>query len=134
MVVTGDSKSFSLGSNPSRPTMEVTFKYDGKIITTPNLEKKLKRMKLQLSDIEIIETPIKKEKPSNDGIEDYMKDKERVIVRSTKDDVRRVCYVLKGTRPPFKKLFEKQKWNDSSKTGIKEFTDEYFMTMYYEEN
>ena len=56
MVVTGDSKSFSLGSNPSRPTMEVTFKYDGKIITTPNLEKKLKRMKLQLSDIEIIET------------------------------------------------------------------------------
>ena len=132
MVVTGDSKSFSLGSNPSRPTMEVTFKYDGKIITTPNLEKKLKRMKLQLSDIEIIETPIKKEKPSNDGIEDYMKDKERVIVRSTKDNVRRVCYVLKGTRPPFKKLFEKQKWN--GKTGIKGFTDEYFMTMYYEEN
>ena len=132
MVVTGDSKSFSLGSNPSKPTMEITFKYNGKIITTPNLEKKLKRMKLQLSDIEIIETPIKKEKPSNDGIEDYMKDKERVIVRSTKDNIRRICYVLKGTRPPFKKLFEKQKWNPDTKTGIKEFNDKYFMTMYYE--
>lgn len=111
--------------------MEVTFKYNNKIITTPNLEKKLKRMKLQLSDIEIIETPIK-EKPSNDGIEDYIKDKEQVIVRSTKDDIRRVVYVPKGTRPPFKKLFERLKWNPETKTGIKEFTDEYFMTMYYE--
>ena len=109
--------------------MDITFKYNGKIITTPNLEKKLKKMKIQLSDIEIIEN---KEKPSNDGIEDYMKDKERVIVRSTKDDIRRICYVLKGTRPPFKKLFEKQKWH--GKTGIKGFTDEFFMTMYYEEN
>lgn len=130
MVVTGDSKSFSLGSNPSKPTMEVTFKYDGKIITTPNLEKKLKRMKLQLSDIEIIETPTKKEKPSNDGIEDYMKDKERIIVRSTQDNIRRICYIPKGTRPPFKKLFEKVIWN--GKTGIKEITNEYIKTMYYE--
>ena len=55
--------------------MDITFKYNGKIITTPNLEKKLKKMKIQLSDIEIIET---KEKPSNDGIEDYMKDKEQI--------------------------------------------------------
>ena len=51
---------------------------------------------------------------------------------STKDDIRRVVYVQKGTRPPFKKLFEKQKWNPETKTGIKEFDDEYFMTMYYE--
>lgn len=109
--------------------MDITFKYNNKIITTPNLEKKLKKMKIQLSDIEIIET---KEKPSNDGIEDYMKDKEQVIVRSTKDNIRRVCYVTKGTRPPFKKLFEKQKWN--GKTGVEGFTDEYFMTMYYEKN
>ena len=79
--------------------MEVTFKYKNTIITTPNLEKKLKRMKIQLSDIEIIETPIK-EKISNDGIEDYMKDKEQVIIRSTQDNIRRICYVQKGTRPP----------------------------------
>ena len=107
--------------------MDITFKYNGKIITTPNLEKKLKRMKLQLSDIEIIET---KEKTSNNGIEDYMKDKEKVIVRSTKDDIRRVCYVLKGTRPPFKKLFEKVIWN--GKTGRKDITNETLKTMYYE--
>lgn len=35
--------------------MEITFKYKNKIISTPNLEKKLKRMKLSLKDIEIIE-------------------------------------------------------------------------------
>lgn len=123
MVVTGDSKSFSLGSNPSKPTMEVTFKYNNKIITTPNLEKKLKRMKLQLSDIEIIETPIKKEKPSNDGIEDYMMNKERVIVRSKLDDIRRICYVPKGTRPNIKEFLGKQ--------GI--YTDDELMNMYYEQ-
>ena len=110
--------------------METTFKYNGKIITTPNLEKKLKRMKISIDDIEIIDNPIKKENSSNNGIEDYMLDKEQVIVCSTIDNTRRVCYVLKGTKPPFKKLFEKQKWN--GKTGIKGFTDEYFMTMYYE--
>ena len=40
-----------------------TFKYNGKIISTPNLEKKLKRMKITLDDIEIIDKPIKKEEP-----------------------------------------------------------------------
>jgi hypothetical protein len=110
--------------------MEVTFKYNGKTISTPNLEKKLKRMKISIDDIEIIENPVKKEKPSNDGIEDYMKDKEQVVVRSTQDNIRRICYIPKGTRPPFKKLFEKVIWN--GKTGIKEITNEYIKTMYYE--
>lgn len=32
-----------------------TFKYQNKIITTPNLEKKLKRMKISINDIELIE-------------------------------------------------------------------------------
>ena len=133
MVVTGDSKSFSLGSNPSRPTMEITFKYNGKIISTPNLEKKLKRMKISIDDIEIIQAKNEPKKVDN-SLEDFMLDKERLIVCSTKDDIKRVVYVKKGTRPPFKKLFEKQKWNPISKTGIKGFDDEYFMTMYYEEN
>lgn len=109
--------------------MDTTFIYQGKIITTPNLEKKLKRMKLQLSDIEIIDTPIKKEEPKS-GIEDYMLNKEKVIVRSTQDNIRRVCYVIKGTRPPFKKLFEKVIWNPKSKTGL--YTEEFLKTMYYE--
>ena len=48
----------------------ITFKYKDTIISTPNLEKKLKRMKLSLNDIEIIDTPTNKkeeliEEPSN---------------------------------------------------------------------
>lgn len=41
--------------------MEITFKYKNKIISTPNLEKKLKRMKLSLEDIEIINKDIIKD-------------------------------------------------------------------------
>ena len=32
--------------------METTFKYQGKIITTPNLEKKLKRMKISIDELQ----------------------------------------------------------------------------------
>lgn len=45
-----------------------TFKYNNKIITTPNLEKKLKRMRLSIEDIEIIETPLKKEESNNEYV------------------------------------------------------------------
>lgn len=109
--------------------METTFKYNGKIITTPNLEKKLKRMKISIDDIEIINTPIKKEK-SESGIEDYMLNKQKIIVRSTKDDIRRVCFVDKLTT--ILELFKHQMWNPETKTGIKEFTEEYLKTMYYD--
>lgn len=40
--------------------METTFIYKGKTITTPNLEKKLKRLKITIDDIQIVDTPIKK--------------------------------------------------------------------------
>lgn len=40
--------------------MDVTFVYQNKQITTPNLEKKLKRMGITKDDIKIIDTPIKK--------------------------------------------------------------------------
>lgn len=42
--------------------MNTTFKYQNQIITTPNLEKKLKKMKLTLEDIEIISEEKKEEK------------------------------------------------------------------------
>ena len=110
--------------------METTFKYKGKIITTPNLEKKLKRMKISIDDIEIIDTPIKK-KEVDSGLEDYMLNKKQVIVRSTQDNIRRICYVDKDkSLPTMSKLFKNQMWN--GKTGIKELTREYLMTMYYE--
>lgn len=86
--------------------MDIMFKYNGKIITTPNLEKKLKRMKISIDDIEIIDTPTKKE--STNGIEDYMLDKEQVVIKSKLDNIRRICYVTKGTKPPIKELLSKQ--------------------------
>jgi len=111
--------------------MEVTFKYKEKIISTPNLEKKLKRMKISIEDIEIIQTKNEVKKEDN-SLEDYILDKEKLIVRSTKDDIRRIVYVKKGTRPPFKKLFEKHTWNPLTKTGIRGYDNELFKTMYYE--
>ena len=133
MVSTGDSKSFSLGSNPSGTTMETTFKYKGTIITTPNLEKKLKRMKLSIDDIEIIDNPIKKEKSPSNELEDYMKDVTKVIVRSNIDDIRRVCFIKKDKpRPTMRELFKNHIWNQTTKTGIKEITEDYLMTLYYE--
>lgn len=105
------------------------FKYNGRIYNPVNIEKKLKKMGITMEDIEIL--PNEKKENSNDELEDYMLDKEQVIVCSIQDNIRRVCYVKRGTRPPFKKLFEKEKWNPIFKTGIKEFTDEYFKTMYY---
>jgi len=99
--------------------METTFKYQGKIISTPNLEKKLKRMKISIDDIEIIPTPEKKEK-NDSGIEDYMLDKEQVIIRSTEDDIRRICYVKKGERPPIKDILNNL------------YSEKELMTMYYE--
>ena len=109
--------------------MDITFKYKGKIITTPDLNKKLKRMKISLKDIEIISN--KKEKKTVEGVEDYMKDKEQVIIRSTQDDIRRVCYVTKGTRPPIKELLKKQIWDPETRTGV--YPELFIETMYYEE-
>lgn len=111
--------------------MEITFKYKGKIITTPNLEKKLKRMKISIDDIEIIDTSTKKKEQSFE-LEDYMLNKEQIIVRSTEDNIRRVCYITKGTHPSIEELFKSLIWNPQTKTGVKEYTKEFLKTMYYE--
>lgn len=112
--------------------MEITFKYKNKIITTPNLEKKLKRMKLSIDDIEIINNPIIKKEPES-GVEDYMLNKRQIIVRSTEDDIRRVCFVDKNKGlPTIYELFKRNIWNPETKTGIKYLTPEFLMTMYYE--
>lgn len=101
--------------------MEITFKYQGKVISTPNLEKKLKRMKISIDDIEIIPTPEKK-KYNDSGLEDYMLDKEQVIIKSKLDDIQRVCYVIKGTRPPINDILGQK--------GI--YSKEQLENMYYE--
>ena len=108
----------------------MTFKYKGKIITTPNLEKKLKRMKISIDDIEIIEEPQVQKKQEDEN--ELMKDKRMVIVRSNIDDIRRVCYIPMDYRPTMRELFKNHIWNPKTKTGIREITEEYLMTLYYE--
>ena len=108
----------------------MTFKYQGKIITTPNLEKKLKRMKISIDDIEIIEEQIVQNKQEDE--DELMKDKRMVIVRSNIDDIRRVCYIPMDYRPTMRELFKNHIWNPKTKTGIQEITEEYLMTLYYE--
>ena len=106
----------------------ITFEYNGKQITTPNLEKKLKRMKLSLNDIKIVPTP-QVEKSEELGLDNP--DKEQVIIRSTQDDIRRLCYVTKGTRPPIKELLKKQIWDPETRTGV--YPELFIETMYYDE-
>lgn len=110
----------------------MTFKYQGKIITTPNLEKKLKRMKISIDDIEIIEELQVQKKQEDEN--ELIKDKRMVIVRSNIDDIRRVCYIPMDYRPTIRELFKNHIWNPKTKTGIREITEEYLMTLYYDEN
>ena len=99
--------------------MEVTFKYNGKIISTPNLEKKLKRMKISIDDIEIIETPIKEVKKEEIKDEDEY---ENVNLITPLKKGKIVIRVLKGTRPNPVEYLKKFLWNPETKTGIKEYT------------
>ena len=92
------------------------FKYNGKIYNPINVEKKLKKMGITMEDIEIL--PDEKKKEDN-SLEDYMLDKEQVIVRCKLDNIRRVYYVPKGTHPP---IVDKQ--------GI--YSKEQLENMYYE--
>jgi len=103
--------------------------YNGRIYNPVNVEKKLKKLGITMNDIEIIPED---EKQDNE-LDDFYKDKEKVIVRSTEDDIRRVCFVDKNKGlPTIYELFKKNIWNPETKTGIKYLTPEFLMTMYYE--
>ena len=105
----------------------ITFKYKDTIISTPNLEKKLKRMKLSLNDIEIIDTPIKKEEPIEES-----NNLKKVIIQSSLDKMQYISFVpLDFSFPPIEEFIKKDLWNPITKTGIKEFTPEYIKTLYY---
>lgn len=54
MASTEVSKTFSLGSNPRWPTMGTIFKHNGKLIQCRNLKKKLKKLRINENDIEIL--------------------------------------------------------------------------------
>lgn len=106
----------------------ITFKYKDTIISTPNLEKKLKRMKISLNDIEIIDTPTnKKEEPIEEP-----NDRKKVIIQSSLDKMQYISFVpLDFNFPPIKEFIKKDLWNPITKTGIKEFIPEYIKTLYY---
>jgi hypothetical protein len=106
------------------------FKYNGRIYNPVNVEKKLKKMGITMEDIEIL--PDEKKKEDN-SVEDYQINKRQVIVRSTEDDIRRVCFIDKDkSLPTISELFKNHIWNSETKTGIKGMTREFLMTMYYD--
>ena len=107
----------------------ITFKYKDTIISTPNLEKKLKRMKLSLNDIEIIDTPTNKKEES---IEEEPNDRKKIIIQSSLDKMQYISFVpLDFNFPPIEEFIKKDLWNPITKTGIKEFIPEYIKTLYY---
>ena len=86
-------------------------------------------MKISIDDIEIIDKPQVIKKEENE-LDDFYKDKEKVIIRSTQDDIRRICFVPKDTRPSIKDILKKHIWNPETKTGI--YPELFIETMYYE--
>lgn len=109
--------------------METTFIYKGKTITTPNLDKKLKRMKISIDDIKIIPTTEKK-KETSDELEDWMRDKEMANLVTDSDNLKRVVIVPKGERPDIVELLKNQIWNPTTKTGL--YSIEFLKTLRYE--
>lgn len=107
----------------------VTFKYKDKIISTPNLEKKLKRMKLSLNDIEIIDTPINKK--DEEDIEEPNKLK-KIIIQSSLDKMQYISFApIDFNYPPIEEFIKNRLWNPITKTGIKDFIPEYVKTLHY---
>lgn len=114
------------GSLPSGSSM-TTFKYNNQIITTPNLEKKLKRMKLTLEDIEIIPEntlDVKKEEK-----EDNWK-RPLVYLKSTLDNSVYTIYSEEKPENPIE-LVRHLIWNMYTRTGVEGFTEEYAKTLVY---
>ena len=107
------------------------FKYNGRIYNPVNVEKKLKKMGITMEDIEIL--PDEKKEKYNEGIEDYMLNKRKVIVRSTLDEIRRVCFIPIDYTPTIYELFKHHLWNPITHTGIRDITEETLMTMYYDD-
>ena len=102
-----------------------TFKYNNQIISTPNLEKKLKRMKLSIQDIEILpEEDIKKE----EIVDNWQRP--LVYLKSTLDNS--VYTIYSETKPdnPID-LVKHLIWNIHTRTGVEGFTEEYAKTLVY---
>ena len=102
-----------------------TFKYKDTIISTPNLEKKLKRMKLTLQDIEIL--------PEKEAIVEQEEDDwKRPLVRLKSSLDNHIYSIYSEVKPEDPtELIKNLIWNEDNKTGIRGFTEEYSKTLYY---
>lgn len=110
MVTQSSKKSLGVGSIPTIPTMNniTTFIYKGTTIETPNLEKKLKRMKLTLNDIQIIPNRVKQIEPES------IPDTSIKLYRF--NNIKDGRYII-GVYDNLNHLI----WNPETKTGIKDF-------------
>lgn len=79
------------------------FKYNNKIYETPNLEKKLKRMKLTLEDIEILQEEINK--PQGNSEWEYKGTKSWKYYKHPNSDKIHCCLIDIGTKPDKHQLF-----------------------------
>lgn len=107
--------------------MDITFKYNGAIITTPNLEKKLKRMGISLDDIELIQE-IKLLKKEDDS-----KEFKTLRLKSSIDNLTHITYWLLNTPLPTIEELVKERgwlWDSETKTGL--WTKDYIDTLYYD--
>ena len=106
--------------------MEVTFKYRDTIISTPNLEKKLKRMGISLDDIEILPNQEKK-------LEDNSKEFKTLRLKSRIDNLTHITYwPLNIPLPTIEELVKERGWiwNPETKTGL--WNKDYIDTLYYD--
>ena len=102
-----------------------TFKYKDQIISTPNLEKKLKRMKLSLQDIEILPEEIPETKKEEDDWKRPL-----VYLKSTLDNSVYTIYSEEKPENPIE-LVRHLIWNMYTRTGVEGFTEEYAKTLVY---
>jgi hypothetical protein len=106
--------------------MNITFKYRDTIISTPNLEKKLKRMGISLDDIEILPNQEKK-------TEDNSKEFKTLRLKSNIDNLTHITYWSPNTPLPTIEELVKERgwlWNPETKTGL--WTKDYIDTLYYD--
>lgn len=64
-------KTVSLGSNPSKATMRIKFKYNGIVYYPKDLNKKLRQLGININDVEIIDK--KEEKEQKEEIDTSIK-------------------------------------------------------------
>ncbi len=103
--------------------MEITFKYNGKVITTPNLEKKLKRMKISIEDIEIIDTLSEKKKDEFKW--EFEGLKEWKYYKHPNESIIHCCLINIGTNPSKEFLFRSSNFNDEYLNDLEEIKNPF---------